>query len=174
MIGNLSKKKLLDLGVPLVFANHVLPKLPTKTTSSLLDKFERKINGKGAVRAGKGFTLFISNENTNDITKIVESLEKTGLLIDGATEAVRHEIKKQEGVFLGVPIASMAASLITYTVSSLTQPISSSFINAITGKGQEGRFLPLLALPLMIKVLGKGVKKAGRGYNNMNHKDTNF
>ena len=30
----------------------------------------------------------------NDITKIVESLEKSGLLIDGANETVKHEIKK--------------------------------------------------------------------------------
>ena len=40
-------------------AKDVLPKLATKATSSVLDKFERKISGKGAVRAGKGFTLFI-------------------------------------------------------------------------------------------------------------------
>ena len=30
----------------------------------------------------------------DDIIKIVESLEKSGLLIDGATETVQHEIKK--------------------------------------------------------------------------------
>ena len=30
----------------------------------------------------------------NDITKIVESLEKSGLLIDGVNETVKHEIKK--------------------------------------------------------------------------------
>ena len=30
----------------------------------------------------------------NDITKIVESLEKSGLLIDSANETVKHEIKK--------------------------------------------------------------------------------
>ena len=37
-----------------------------------------------------------------------------------------------------------------------------------TGKGQEGGFLPLLVLPLMIYiVLGKGVRRAKRGYSNM-------
>ena len=30
----------------------------------------------------------------NDIIKILESLEKSGLLIDGAAERVKHEIKK--------------------------------------------------------------------------------
>ena len=66
----------------------VLPKLPTKATSSGLDKFERKISEKGAVRAGKGFNLLISNEDMDDIIKIVESQEKSGLLIDGVTETV--------------------------------------------------------------------------------------
>ena len=50
-LGNLGKKVVLDLAVPL--AKDVLPKLATKGTSPVLDKFERKINGKGAVRAGR-------------------------------------------------------------------------------------------------------------------------
>ena len=57
MMSNFYKKRLLDLAVPL--ARHVLPKLATKATSSVLDKFERKISGKGVVSARKGFTLFI-------------------------------------------------------------------------------------------------------------------
>ena len=57
----------------------------TKATSSVLDKFEKKISEVGAVRAGKRFTLYIANEDMDDIIKIVESLEKPGLLIDGAT-----------------------------------------------------------------------------------------
>ena len=72
-----------------------MPKLATatKATSSEKNKIERKISGKGVVRAGKGFTLFISNEGMDNI-KIVESLEKSGLLIDDAIETVKHEIKK--------------------------------------------------------------------------------
>ena len=114
--GNLSKKVLLDLAVPL--AKVVLPKLATKATSSVLDKFERKITGKGAVRAGRGFTLFISNEDMDVIIKIVESLEKSGLLIDVSTETVKHEIKKQEGGFLGAMMAPMTASVIVPRASS--------------------------------------------------------
>ena len=40
MLGKLDKKVLLDLAVPL--AKYVLAKLPTKVTSSVLDKFEKK------------------------------------------------------------------------------------------------------------------------------------
>ena len=83
---------MLDLTV--LLAKDVFPKLATKTTSSVLDKLERKISGKGAVRAEKGFTLFISNEDVDDIFKIVESLKKLGLLIDSATETVKHKTKK--------------------------------------------------------------------------------
>ena len=51
---------------------------------------------------------------------------------------------------------------------SLIATMASSLINYITGKGQEGGFLTLLALPLMTKVLGEGVRRAGRGYMNKN------
>ena len=34
-------------------------------------QFDRKIGGKGVVRTGKGFTLFISNEGINDIYRII-------------------------------------------------------------------------------------------------------
>ena len=75
MLGNLGNKKaLLDLAVPLV--KDVLPALATKATSSALDKFERKINGKSVVKAGKEFALFVSNGDINDIIRIVKSLKK--------------------------------------------------------------------------------------------------
>ena len=61
MIANLDKKALIDLAVSL--AKDVSAKLATKAVSSVIDKFERKISRRGAVRAEKGFTLFISNED---------------------------------------------------------------------------------------------------------------
>ena len=53
------------------------------------------------MRAGRGFTLFISNDDMNDFIKIIKLLEDSGVLTDGVTESVKHEIKKQEGGFLG-------------------------------------------------------------------------
>ena len=55
-----------------------------------LGKFERKISGKRAVKVEKGFTLFTSNEDINDIIKIINSLEDSGILIDGVTEITKH------------------------------------------------------------------------------------
>ena len=91
MIANLDKKALKDLVV--LSAKDVLAKLATKAASSVIDKFGRKTSRRGAVRAGKRFTLFISNENLDDIMKIVRSIEISILLIDGATKTVKHEKK---------------------------------------------------------------------------------
>ena len=45
-----------------------------------------KKSGKGAVRAGRGFTLFISNDDMNDFIKIIKLLEDSGVLTDGVTD----------------------------------------------------------------------------------------
>ena len=57
---------------------------------------KKEISGKGAARVGKGFTLFISNKDMNDIIKIIKSLEDSGVLIDGVTETVKPEIKNKK------------------------------------------------------------------------------
>ena len=53
-----------------------------------------KIREKEAIRAGKGFTLFISNEDVNGIINIIKSLQDSSVLVDGVTETVKKEIKK--------------------------------------------------------------------------------
>ena len=120
----------------------------------------------GAARAGRGFALFILNEEMDDIIKIVESLEKSSLLIDDARKTLKHKIKKQEDGFLPSIMASIAASLIAPMASSLTQPVPFSLINSISGKWQEGGFLLLLVLPLRMKVFEKEIRRVGRGYMN--------
>ena len=40
--------------------------LVSNLASNEINKFERKISWKGAMRAGKGFTLFLLNEDIND------------------------------------------------------------------------------------------------------------
>ena len=42
-------------------------------------------------------TLIISNDEINDIIKIVKSLEDSGLLLKGVTETVQNEVKQQKG-----------------------------------------------------------------------------
>ena len=59
--------------------------------------------------------------------------------------------------------------------------MASSLINAISGKRvikarkrQEEGLLALSALPLMMLVLRKGVTRAEKEYNNMDHMDKSF
>ena len=62
---------------------------------------------------GSGFTtLIISNDEMNDIMKIVKSLEESGLLIKGMSELIQHEAKEQKGGFLGMLLATLGASLL--------------------------------------------------------------
>ena len=82
--------------VVIPLGKNVLPTLATKAILYILDRYERKISGKGAVRAGKGSTIFTGNEDMYDIIKIVESIEKSVLLIDDATETAEHGIKNKK------------------------------------------------------------------------------
>ena len=104
-----------------------VPGLVSILASNAINKLERKTSGKAAVRAGKEFNLFISNEDMNDIIKIIKSLEDSNVLIDGITETVKHEIKKQEGKFLTALSAPLAALLV--------QPVISSVVKGISGRG---------------------------------------
>ena len=97
-LGNLGKKALTNIAIPLAREN--LPGLVGNLTSNAINKFERKISGKGAARTGKRFTLFVSNNHMNNIIKIIKSFEDSGVLIDGVTETIKHEIKNKKAVFL--------------------------------------------------------------------------
>ena len=80
------------------------------TTSNAINKFERKISVKGAVRAGTRFTLFISDKDMNDIIRIIKSLKDSNILIDDITETVSHEIIKKECKFLPALLAPLVVS----------------------------------------------------------------
>ena len=62
-------------------------------------------------------TLIISNEEMNDIMKIIKSLEEPGLLIKGISETMKNETKEQKGgfvgMFLGILVASLLGNLLT-------------------------------------------------------------
>ena len=108
-LANIGKKALVaitNVAVPLARDNWF--GLVSNLTLTAINTFDRKINGKGAARAGKGFTSYILNEDIN-IIKIIKSLEDLGVLLDGVTETVQHEIKKRQGGFLGPLLALLVA-----------------------------------------------------------------
>ena len=57
-------------------------------------------------------TLIISNEEMNDIMKIVKSLEESGFLIKGVSKTIKNEAKEQKGGFLSMLLGSLDASLV--------------------------------------------------------------
>ena len=65
---------------------------------------QKKIYGSGTI------ALIISNEEMEDITKIVKSLEESGLLIKRISETIKTEAKEQKGGFLPVLLGTLAAS----------------------------------------------------------------
>ena len=58
----------------MLFLQQELPVLGSNFTSNEINNFGRKKSGKGAARADKGFTLFILNDDMDDIIKIIKSL----------------------------------------------------------------------------------------------------
>ena len=75
-----------------------------------------------------------------DIIKIIKSLETSGVLIDGVTETVKHEIKQQEGGFVGALLAPLAASWLQPVISSVVKGISRRGVGR-TGRGYMDKIL---------------------------------
>ena len=57
-------------------------------------------------------TLIISNDEMNDIIKIVKSLEDSGVILKGVSETIQHEAKEQRGGFLSMLLGTLGASLL--------------------------------------------------------------
>ena len=93
------------------------------------------------MRAGKRFTIFISNEDMNDIIKIIISLQDSDVLIDGITETVKYEIKS--GIF-GALLAPLAPSIVQLVISSVVKGKSRREVRR-AGRGfMNTKFLILL------------------------------
>ena len=62
---------------------------------------------------GSGFTtLIISNEEMNDIMKIVKSLEESRLLLKGVSKTIKNKAKEQKGGCLRMVLEVLGANLL--------------------------------------------------------------
>ena len=78
-------------------AKNILAPLGITAAASATDAgIQKKIHGSGKT------TLIILNEEMNDITKIVLTLEDSDILLKGVTKTTEDETKKQKGGFLGM------------------------------------------------------------------------
>ena len=131
LLGPLLKTGLPSIGNVLKpLAKSVLTLLGlTAAVSATNTAIHKKMFGSGNMK------LTILNKEVNDIMKIVKSLEESGLLIKGISEAIKNEAKEQRG-FLGMLLGTSGASLLG---------------NLFTGKGA------------IATSQGRGINRAGEG-----------
>ena len=93
---------LMKVAVPL--AKNILAPLGITAAASAIDAgIQKKIHGSGTT------TLIISNEEINDIMKIVQALAD---LLKGVTKTIKKETNKQKGWFLSMLLGTLRASLL--------------------------------------------------------------
>ena len=111
---------LMKLANPI--AKNVLTSLGLTTAMSAIDgSIQKKTYGSGTT------ILIISNEEMNDITKIVQALEDSNILLKGVTKTIKNETKEQKGGFLFMLLGILGASLLGNLLSAKG-----------TGRGGEG------------------------------------
>ena len=83
-----------------------------------MQEYIKKILGSGkrpldlAEPHNNNTTLIISNDEMDDILKIVKSLEDSGVLLKGASETIQNEAKERRGGFLSMLLGTLGASLL--------------------------------------------------------------
>ena len=93
--------------VAMPLAKNVLAPSGLMAAMSALDgSIQKKIHGSGTTK------LIIENEGMNDIMKIIEALENSGILLKGVSKTIENETKEQKGGFLSMLLGTLGASLL--------------------------------------------------------------
>ena len=108
-------------------------------------KLKRYILGFGTT------TLMISNEEMNDIIKIVQALKDSNILLKGVIKTIKNETKEQKVGFLSILLGTLGASLLG---------------NLLTRKGivRAGTCHPSSSTSYNHYFKGKGIVRAGTGH----------
>ena len=137
---------LLKTGLPLMksvikpLGKSVLIPLGLTAAASAADAgMHKKILGFGH---NNNTTLIISNDEMDDILKIVKSLEDSGVLLKGVSETIQHEAKEQRGGFLSMLLGTLGASLLGDVLSK-----------SLSGRGVIGAVKEQLELVMVPKGL---------------------
>ena len=95
---------LMKVALPL--AKNVLASLDLTASMSAIDgSIQKKIHGSGV-------KLIIEQEDMNDIMKIIEAFENSGILLKGVSKAIENETNEQRGGFLSMLLGTLGASLL--------------------------------------------------------------
>ena len=90
-------------------AKSTLVQLGLTTAASAADVAIHKISG---FSHHNNTTLVISNDEMDDILKIVKSLEDSGVLLKGVSEITQNEAKEERCGFLSMLLGTLCASLL--------------------------------------------------------------
>ena len=92
--------------VALSLAKNVLAPLGLTAAMSAIDEsIKKKIHRSGV-------KLIIEQEDMNDIMKIIEAIEISGILLKGVCKTIENETKEQRGGFLSMLLVTLGASLL--------------------------------------------------------------
>ena len=95
----------MKVAIPL--AKNILAPLGITAAVSTIDAgIQKKPHGSGTT------TLTISNEEMNDIMKIVQALEHSNILLKGVTKTIINKTKEQKEGFLSMLLGALGASLL--------------------------------------------------------------
>ena len=98
----------MKVAIPL--AKNVLAPLGiTAAASAIFAGIQKKVHGSGRPSSTN---LTISNEEMNEIMKIVQAVEDSNILLKGITKKIKYETKEQEGGFLSMFLAISGAILL--------------------------------------------------------------
>ena len=92
--------------VAMSLAKNVLAPLGLTAAMSATDgSIQKKIHGSGV-------KLIIEQEDINDIVKIIEALENSGILLKVVSKTIENKAKEQRGGFLSMLLGTIGASLL--------------------------------------------------------------
>ena len=98
----------MQVAIPL--AKNILAPLGITAPASTIDEgIQKKIHGSGTTN------LIISNEQMNDIMKIIQALEDYNILLKGVSRTIKNETKEQKGGFWSISkyfLCTLGASLL--------------------------------------------------------------
>ena len=92
--------------VAFALAKNVIALLGLTAAMSAIDgSIQKKIHGSGV-------KLIIEQEDMNDVMKIIKALENSGILLKGASKAIKNETKEQKDGFLSMLLGTLGTSLL--------------------------------------------------------------
>ena len=96
---------LMKVAVPL--AKNILAPLGITATALEIDAgIQKKIHGSEIT------TLIISNEEMNDVLKIVQAVADSNVMLKGITKTIKNETKEQKGGFISMLLGALGANLL--------------------------------------------------------------